>query len=425
MARLLRWILYSIAFLVLLVVIGYAVAQRYRPAILETINQELKSNVNGDVQIGYLDFTIFEQFPNFSIALGKIYLRGPQYEKYHKDFFTAEKIYIHINPTRLFQGAISLKSISIRNGNVFIFRDSKGYTNMDIVKKQEDDPAKVKSSTPSLELENILFENTRITYVDTLKNKSYDITFIKTTVEIEPVDSSQQISLNGKMLFGGITFNTKRGGYLSDTPARAKIDLLINPSKQQMIINPSELQFAKSKVTLSGRFDFAAPGDFSLSIESRDINYAEGLTLVTRSLGEKLSKFQFDGPIDLKVNLVGKLTPGDEPKVDITYASNGNHFTTGKLDVRELSFAGSFTNHIDSLKPFDDINSGIFLETVSGKLADVSVNANLSITDLTDPRLVLSSKNHMKLVDINHETDTSHLKLLGGTLAASIEYSGS
>ncbi len=424
MARLLRWVLYSIAFLVLLAGIAYATAQQYKSTILQTINRELKNTVNGDVQIGWLDFTIFEQFPNLSISVGKIYVRGPQYAKYHKDFFTAERIYIHISPVRLFQGAINLKSISVKNGNIFIFRDANGYTNMDVVKKQKSDSVKIKGAGPSLELENILFENSRITYVDTLKKKSYDITFIKTNVGITSSDSSKNISLNGKMLFGGLTFNTQKGGYLSNTPTDAKLNVEINPTKQQMIIHPSELQFAKSNVAISGRFDFAAPGIFSLSIESRDINYNEGLTLVTRALGEKLSNFKFDGPINLSVNLVGKLAPGDEPRVDINYSSNGNHFITGKLEVKELSFAGSFTNHIDSLKPFDDRNSRITLGTVSGKLAGVSVDANLSITDLTDPKLVLKSTNHMNLIDFNHETDTANLKLLGGMLVANIEYAG-
>jgi AsmA-like C-terminal region len=424
MARLLRWILYSIAFLVFLVVIVYATAQQYKPKILQTINQQLKNNVNGDVQIGWLDFTIFEQFPNFTIELGKIYVRGPQYAKYHKDFFTAEKIYVHVNPIRLFQGDINLKSIRIHNSNILIFRDSKGYTNMDVFKKREKDSTEVKGASPGFDLENILFENARITYVDTLKNKSYDITFIKTRVEISSIDSSKHILLNGKMLFGGLTFNTMKGGYLSNTPTDAKLDLLFNAAKQQMIVNPSELQFAKSKVSLSGHFNFTAPGTFSLSIESKGINYAEGLTLITRALREKLKKFNFDGPIDLNVHLLGKLTAGDEPKIDITYSSNSNHFTMSKLEVKELSFAGSFTNHIDSLKTIDDMNSRIALETVSGKISGVSVNSTLTITDLTDPRLLLSSKNHVKLIDINHETDTAHLKFLGGAAVINIEYNG-
>ncbi|NOT75815.1 MAG: hypothetical protein HOP08_12885 [Cyclobacteriaceae bacterium] len=424
MVRVLRWTLYFIIFLVSLVVIGYGAAQYFRPSILRTINEELKESVNGDVKIGWLDFTIFEQFPNFSITLGKIYVRGPHFDKYHKDFLTADKIYIHVNPIRLFQGAISLKSISIRNGTVFIFTDTKGYTNMDVLKKQKKDSVESTGPKPALELEDIFFEDTRVTYVDSLKNKSIDITLIKTFLNIASSDSLQRISLRGKMGFGGLVLNAAKGGYLTKKATDADLNLEFRPSKKELTILPSELKFKNSTVALSGRFDFSKRGGFTLNIDSKDLNYSEGLSLITKALREKLEKFQFDGPIDLNVKLQGSLGPGAEPKVDIAFTSRGNHFVTGKLDAKDLSFKGSFTNHIDSTKEIDDHNSRIVLDTVSTRIEEVGVEANLVITDLTDPKLKLISKSHINLTDINHETDTASLKLLGGIFDADINYNG-
>jgi len=426
MSRLLRWVFYCVIFIVVVLVGGYAAGQYYKPSILEKLNAELKNSVNGDVKIGRLDFTIFEDFPNVSITLGDIYIRGPHYDRYHKDFMTAEKIYVHINPIRIFQGAVNLNSISIKNGSIFIFRDSKGYTNMDVVKRKKDDSATVRSKSPSptLELENILFENTRFTYVDTLKHKSYDIQFINVNSVISSSDSSKKIVLDGDIFFGGITFNTERGGYLSNTKTNSRLDLEFVPAKQKLIIHPSELQLVKSNIEILGQFDFAAPGKFLLAISSKGINYAEGLTVVTKPLGKKLSNFMFDGPLDLSVNLVGKLSTGDEPKVDISFTSPKNNFVTGKFEVKDLSFKGSFTNHVDDSQLFNDTNSRITLDSMSGVIDVIHVNANLTITDLTNPNLKLNSKSTLKLVDINYETDTSKLKLLGGILKADIQYDG-
>ena len=88
MARLLRWFLCLIGIFVLINILGYAAVQYYKPKILETINRTLKNGINGDFQIGNLEYTIFEQFPNFSITLSEIYLRGPRYDLYHQDFFS-------------------------------------------------------------------------------------------------------------------------------------------------------------------------------------------------------------------------------------------------------------------------------------------------------------------------------------------------
>src|SRR5882757_8903501 len=101
MARVIRWFSYVAVFIFVLFAIGYGIAQLYKPRILEAINRELQAGVNGDFQIGKLDFTIFERFPNFSVTLSDIYLRGPRYEEFRKDIFSASKIYVHANPLHL------------------------------------------------------------------------------------------------------------------------------------------------------------------------------------------------------------------------------------------------------------------------------------------------------------------------------------
>ena len=193
MARIFRWFFYLIGMFVVLNVLGYVALQFYMPSILETLNRQLKQGINGDFQIGKLDFTIFEQFPNFSIAVSDIYLRGPKYSIYHKDFFQAEKIYVHVRPVDLFRGAINLKSISIKNGSIFIFRTSEGYTNAEVFRKKENaDSTTKKESALSLDLGNILFENTRFVFADTLKHKSFEATFVDTNIDFMPSDSDRK-----------------------------------------------------------------------------------------------------------------------------------------------------------------------------------------------------------------------------------------
>ena len=424
MYRLLRWLAYLIGLLLLILIIGYVAAQVYKPKILETINRELNNGVHGDFHIGNLDFTLFDNFPNFSIVVSDIYLRAPRYATYHKDFLHADKIYVRVKLIHLLRGTVDLKSISIRNGNIFIFRTTGDYTNMDVFKKAKADTVSKKSGALSLDLENILFENTRITFVDSLKRKSFDIRFEKTTAAINTSDSSRSISLNGPMWFGGLTFNQQKGGYLPDATTHASLNLEFIPETQQMIVHPSVLQFAKSKVDLKGIFAFKAPGTFSLFIHSDAINYGEGLTLITRALREKLSKFQFDTPLKLDVSLVGRLAGGEEPKIDIAFSTANNHFTTGKISVEDLSLAGCFTNHIDTTKIFDDYNSRIVVDTLSGKAAGIPTNARLSITNLKDPELLLASHSKLHLSDLNQHSDTTRLHFLSGEFMADIQYHG-
>lgn len=425
MTRLLRWTSYILIFFLLILAIAYGAAQYYQPRILAAINQELKKGINGDVQIGDLDFTIFNQFPSLSVALSDVYLRGPRYNTYHKDFFKADRIYVRLLWRGLFTGTVSLKSITIKNADIFIFRTKDGYGNLEVFRKHpKTDSAKSRGGGIALDLAKVVFDNTTVTYSDSLKGKSYGIHFIKTILGMDRTDSAMLVSLDGPMHFGGLVFNSAKGGYLTNVPTTAKLRLAFASEKHLLTILPSELGFTKSMVNLSGYFDLTAPGGFALSITSPQMDYAEGLSLVTPVLASKLSKFQFERPVKLSVSLLGSLAPGLEPKIDLAFSTAGNHFTAGKITVEDLAFEGTFINHVDTTLDFNDNNSRIHLTSFKGNVAGFPTDAAITITDLKDPRLDLDLKSLMDLTTLNHASDTTRLQFLGGTYEAKVKYNG-
>ncbi len=428
MAKILRWFSYLIAFVLLVLVIAYGVAQFYKPRILETINREVQASVNGTFHIGGLDFTVFERFPNLSLTLSDIYLRGPRYDQYAKDIFTADKIYIHVNPLQIVRGVVDLNSIAIEEGTIYIFRTSGGYINTDafqpksgaVVKK---DSAKT-SSPLSLNLRNIRLKNTRLAFFDSLKSKSFDITFQNSLLSVTSSDTSSLLLLNGPMYFGGLTFNNAKGGYLSNTQLVAALNLEFRPANQKLVIHPSSLNFGSWHVDLSGHFGFSAPGLYKLSIKSDHLLYGEGVKVVTRALGEKLSRYSFEGPLQLDVAIAGSLAPGDQPRVDVNFSTKQNRFRMGKIALEDLSFKGSFSNHLVDGIAYNDLNSAITLDTISGKVKRLPFNARMSLVNLTDPDLHINLISDARLTDLNSESDDSKLKFISGISSVSFNYHG-
>ncbi len=429
MAKVIRWSSYFLAFILLLLAIGYGVAQLYKPRILEVINREVQANINGTFHVDGLDFTIFERFPNFSLTLSDIYLRGPRYDEHKKSIFTAAKIYIHANPLHLIRGVLDLNSIAIEEGTIYIFRTSDGYINTDAFKAKGDVPVdngdSVKKVSPlSLNLSNIRLKNTRFSFIDSLKAKSFDVTFQNAQVSMSASDTSHLILLNGPMYFGGLTFNQKKGGYLSDTPLIASLNLEFRPEHRKLVIHPSSLNFGAWKVDLLGNFGFASPGLYDLSIKSEQLLYGEGVKVVTRALGEKLSRFNFAAPLKLDVAIVGTLAPGDQPRVDINFSTEKNQFRVGKIALDDLAFKGSFSNHLVDSLPYTDPNSAIILDTVTGKLKRLPFDARISLVNLTDPDLHINLLSNVRLTELNSESDDSKLEFSSGTSQITFSYDG-
>lgn len=424
--RLLKLIFYFFTFIAFLLVAAFVAAQINKDKILDAINGELKTVVNGDIEIGALNFTPFEKFPTFSISLSDIYLRGPRYDKYHQDFFNANKIYIDIEPIQLIRGTISLQSIRIKDANIFVFRASDGYANTDIVKTKKEhtqDSVNSNGMSPSLMLKSISLENVRIHYFDSVKRKSYGIDFSKTEVAIVPTDSSQQISVTGDMTFSGMMLNESKGAYLSNKVTHSSLNVELVKGKNGLTLMPSFIQFEKSKVELYGAADFTAPGTFTLNIHSPNLDYEEGTTIVTTALKEKLGKYNLAKPIDLKVKLVGSLG-GGEPMVDIKFSTKGNHFTSGKQEIMDFDFQGGFINHVDTTLENGDPNSRLAFDSFSGKISGIPTRGVIYITHLNAPDLEIESHSRANLPDLNSQTDTTRLKFLSGEFKADVSYRG-
>jgi uncharacterized protein involved in outer membrane biogenesis len=87
-----------------------------RKEILAELNQEISNSVHGQVEIGDLKITLLNDFPNLSLSLRNVHLRGPRYDQYKQDFLTAEIIDLNVRPFKLLLKEVSIKSIHVQNG---------------------------------------------------------------------------------------------------------------------------------------------------------------------------------------------------------------------------------------------------------------------------------------------------------------------
>ena len=111
--KLFKWLFYFVAIIVLLVVGILATAYWNRDQLLTKLNAELNKGINGQFHIGKLDFTFLHEFPNFSVTLHNVYLRANHYEKYRRDIFSAEKIFVNLRMYPLFKKEVKINSISV------------------------------------------------------------------------------------------------------------------------------------------------------------------------------------------------------------------------------------------------------------------------------------------------------------------------
>src|SRR3982750_1956274 len=97
MKKFFKGLVYFFVSILLVVVVIFSVAYWNRDKILGHITAQLNEGINGEFKIQKLDFTLLNDFPNFSLTLKNVSLTGQQHSTYHQDFFLANKIFVDIN----------------------------------------------------------------------------------------------------------------------------------------------------------------------------------------------------------------------------------------------------------------------------------------------------------------------------------------
>jgi uncharacterized protein involved in outer membrane biogenesis len=427
MRKFLKWLAFTFLALLLVVVGILAIAYWNRDTLLQRLTEKLNRGLNGKLHIEKIDFTFLHHFPNFSISLKDVYVRGARYDTFPKDIFSSKKIFLDLKVLPLLQKEIEVKALSVDNATIFIFRTHNGYINTDIFKSQNDSSSAegTEHDTPLLlSLKKIDFRNVSVTYADSIKNKYISFQFLKTQHTVNKTDSIYSIGIHGATHFDGLTFNADAGSFLTDKNANADLHVAFNAISKNLTIYPSSLTIDESVIDLSGNFQIPRGGKYNLTFSSVSLPPGKAKSFLNQKLNKTLDKFGIETPVGIIVALSGRSIPGLQPDVDVQFETKDAVFHYHNLDFTNLSLSGSFTNHRDSTKINDNDNSQVIIKSFAGKMGKLPISGNISFTALKDPVVDLAVNTEVNYQDVNDQMDTSRFVLRSGNFISSVKYAG-
>ena len=427
MKKLFKWLFYFAAIIVLLIASILATAYWNRDKLLAQLNAELNKGINGKFHIDKLDFTFLHEFPNFSVTLHNVYLRASHYEKYHRDIFSAEKIFVNLRMRPLFKRELKINSLSVDNADIFVYKTRHGDTNTDVFKKSQDS-IKVNDQTKEtpliFNLSKITFHNVSVVYADSAKNKFINFQFLETQQTFVKEESGYTASVKGDMHFDSLFLNPKGGSYLKDKHTRVNLNVDINRLTNKLLIHPSSISYKKNEIGLKGDFELKKEGRFTLVFYASNINYEEAKSLLNSKLIRTLSKYKLSDPATVQVSLQGRQIPGYKPEVDAEFETTQKTFRYNTVGFSSLALKGTFTNHIDDSKEKDNKNSKVTISSFKALMEKIPISGNVTFTRLQDPVIDLSFTSKGSFSDIGHHLDNSRFTIDKGNFVTAFKYRG-
>jgi hypothetical protein len=414
-----------VGFILLLFSVGLALVVIYKKEILAEVSSQLKSAIRAEVIIGDADITLFSEFPNFTVKLENVLIKDPSARPGDKELLKTSTILVNVRTYKLFFKEIEFRSIKIVDGEFFIFRTASGYSNLDVFKKQDSTPGK-SDSTKQFHLTNekLLFQNFRVTYHDSLRQKFIGFLLKDVNSEVSHWDSLIACRMNGSIDFERLLFNTSRGAFLKDKSANVILAFNYFPDSARLRLEPSMLSLDESEFTIEGLFDFSEKRSITMDFASDNLVYSEGLSVMPETIAKNLSLLAILKPFGINVHLEAPMQSETQPSVLVNFDLKDNVFKSNVVTITDLSLKGTMTNHENPAKPFNNLNSTVRLDSVVGKIDELPFEAEAVLSNFDDLALEVFSKHSVTLQQLNREVDTTSILFTSGKFHSEFHYKG-
>jgi len=173
MKRFLKWIGICLGTLLILLILAIIVLPRvYKEKIRVDLEHEIDKQVNADVTFSEVSLKLFRHFPNLTLTLHDLVIKGKEEFKY--DTLSAVKqLHLEVKLWSLIsKREIEIKSIHLVNPEINVYVLKNGKANYDISKPSEDSTSSGSSKPSSLKIaiDKVILEQGKMTYSDWQSN---------------------------------------------------------------------------------------------------------------------------------------------------------------------------------------------------------------------------------------------------------------
>ncbi|NIG56204.1 AsmA family protein [Chitinophaga sp. Cy-1792] len=391
--------------------------------LLKQITEKIDGRINGTLHIGDVEPSIFSGFPNVSLALKDVQLVDSLYPIHHKPLLNVKYIYIRLNSWSLLRKHADIKEITLKDGEVFLFTDSTGYTNTSIFQEPAGTKKKPARAT---DIGTLVFSNILFSIENHQKQKLFELLIREMAGHVKTVGDNMDISIFAHLFSRHFEFNTQKGSYLKDKEMNLPLHVSFNRKTKVLEVPQQPIKIDNKPVMIGGQFVFATkPHAFQLKIIANQVLLKEAASWLPPNISGKLNTIDLQKPLDAEANLVGHMQYRDTPHVVVTWKTTSNVLNSGLGQWSACSFSGRFNNEVITGAGYTDENSAVNIFNLSALFGSVPVKADtIRVVNLKKPLLRGHFQSSFPLVNLNENDDPLPLAFSSGNAVADLNYTG-
>lgn len=286
------------AVLILLFILPFLFPRTLSTTVKGWVNQAITSKVD----FSGARFTFFKHFPSLTFTLENVSITGSA--PFQNDTLIAGKeLSFGVNLLSLFSNSIKINELFLDQADINIQVDTRGNANYNIY-QSTGKSADAAGSQTGLQLENIVIENSNLTYND------LSIPILISAVNVNYKGSGDLardvFDLATRLRADSFSLTYDGQQYVSNKQLRAKLVTAINTNSLSLVFGENLLRINTLPVKFSGSFDFLPHGyKMDLKVESRKATLENIISAIPPDMTAWLENTRLKGDALFKIELKG------------------------------------------------------------------------------------------------------------------------
>jgi len=338
--KLARRIFSIFLFLVFIIVTsGVIIAYVYQDKVKGLLVSEITNHLEAETGVAGIEFSVLRKFPMASLSFNHIWCKSVGSNMTHDTLFYADQLYLQFHIMDIFSNKYSITRIDLENAMVNIEINSSGADNYHFWKEPQSSDSTVSGEALSVDLEKMVFENTRFNYLHHNKRHNYSVLAKHLEAGGSLMENSGSLALTYDLQVSNLDIDGTN--YLNNKDLTGSIDFSVDSGVYE--INSGEVSIDGLKVKVDGYLEeglessSAFFGELSLRFRGTGLDIKKTLALLPDS--KVLEGYSIGGAADLNISVAADLSSTELPSVRVDFKTND---ATISLDSINMEFT-----HID------------------------------------------------------------------------------
>ena len=399
-----KFILFLFLLLILVVGIGTGIAHVYQDEIERLAIQNINEQLLTPIEVEDIEFSLIKKFPYASLELKNLMTL----DAFQKDTLVqAEKLFLKLNTLDLYKKIYTLQQLELHNGFARISFNKNGFPNYQIWQSIRDS-----SKNQKIDLNHLSLNNIHIQYSDAESNLHISALALQTELNGLIENGVFSARINGDFETNFIKLNQEK--YFQEKMLSAWVSLDV--SKQRKNFNGS----AQTN-DLELEFNGIVQNGYSVNINGTNIDIKTSLQYVPKIYLSSIQSYQFDGAIDLNINIENQKTSKLPAAIHADFnIKDGSIKSSLPWQIKNAEIQGFYDNG----EQRNNISSNVSLDSIICQVNGRGLKGSLTYSNFKNPYIHTNFNTELNLADIQQWGYELPIQELSGEAIITANYKG-